>query len=43
MLVRKVTPAPQPQPVKAERPTAQKPRDLTLPVLRGPSVDFGVI
>lgn len=43
MLVRKVTPAPKPQPVKAERPAAEKPRDLTLPVMRGTTVDFGVI
>ncbi|WP_281416278.1 hypothetical protein [Deinococcus aestuarii] len=43
MLTHKVTPAPKPQPVKAERPVAEKPRDLTLPVMRGTTADFGVI
>lgn len=43
MLICKVTPAPKPQPVKTERPAAEKPRDLTLPVMRGTTIDFGVI
>lgn len=42
-LVCKTTPAPTPFPNKPERPPAEKPRDLTLPVIRGTTVDFGVI
>lgn len=42
-VVMKVTPAPAPQPTKTERPVAQKPREVTVPVMRGGNADFGVI
>ncbi|WP_281166713.1 hypothetical protein [Deinococcus apachensis] len=39
----KVTPAPAPQPIKTERPTVPKPREVSVPVMRGGTADFGVI
>lgn len=42
-VVMKVTPAPAPQPIKTERPLAQKPREVSLPVMKGGAADFGII
>lgn len=34
---------PTPQPVRMERPVTQKPREVSLPVMKGGNADFGII